>query len=29
IRSIIVPLLGDHVLREANHFLRILMMLSC
>lgn len=23
IRSIIVPLLGDHVLREANHFLRI------
>lgn len=22
-RSIIVPLLGDHVLREANHFLRI------
>lgn len=24
IRSIIVPLLGDHVLREANHFLRLL-----
>lgn len=24
IRSIIVPLLGDHVLREANHYLRIL-----
>jgi hypothetical protein len=24
IRSIIIPLLGDHVLREANHFLRIL-----
>lgn len=27
IRSIIVPLLGDHVLREANHFLRILKLL--
>jgi len=24
IRSIIIPLLGDHVLREANHFMRIL-----
>ena len=24
IRSIIVPLLADHVLREANHFIRIL-----
>ncbi len=24
IRSIIVPLLGDHVLREANHYLRLL-----
>lgn len=24
IRSIIIPLLGDHALREANHFLRIL-----
>lgn len=24
IRSIIIPLLGDHVLREANHFLRLL-----
>ncbi|MDD2498741.1 MAG: DUF2935 domain-containing protein [Desulfitobacteriaceae bacterium] len=24
IRSIILPLLGDHVLREANHFLRLL-----
>jgi hypothetical protein len=24
IRSIIIPLLGDHVLREADHFLRIL-----
>lgn len=26
IRSIIVPLLGDHVLREANHFLKLLKM---
>lgn len=26
IRSIIIPLLGDHVLREANHFLRLLEM---
>jgi hypothetical protein len=25
IKSIMVPLLGDHVLREANHFLRILL----
>ena len=24
IRSIILPLLADHVLREANHFIRIL-----
>jgi hypothetical protein len=24
IRSIIIPLLGDHVLREANHYLRII-----
>ena len=24
IRSIIIPLLGDHTLREANHFLRLL-----
>jgi len=24
IRSIIIPLLGDHVLREANHFIRLL-----
>jgi hypothetical protein len=28
IRSIIIPLLGDHVLREANHFLRILKLLK-
>lgn len=28
IRSIIIPLLGDHVLREANHFLRLLKMLD-
>ncbi|HHZ14092.1 MAG TPA: DUF2935 domain-containing protein [Clostridiales bacterium] len=27
IKSIILPLLGDHVLREANHYLRILKML--
>jgi len=26
IKSIIIPLLGDHVLREANHYLRILKM---
>lgn len=26
IRSIIIPLLGDHTLREANHFLRLLRM---
>lgn len=26
IRSIIIPLLGDHALREANHFLRLLRM---
>jgi len=24
IRSLILPLLADHVLREANHFIRIL-----
>ncbi|NLB53147.1 MAG: DUF2935 domain-containing protein, partial [Syntrophomonadaceae bacterium] len=24
IRSIIIPLLADHVLREANHFFRLL-----
>lgn len=24
IRSVILPLLADHVLREANHYLRIL-----
>lgn len=24
IRSIILPLLADHILREANHYLRIL-----
>jgi hypothetical protein len=29
IRSIIIPLLGDHTLREANHFLRLLRMFSC
>ncbi len=28
IKSIIPPLLADHVLREANHYLRILMMLN-
>jgi len=28
IRSIIIPLLGDHVLREANHYLRLLRMFS-
>ncbi|HHY90090.1 MAG TPA: DUF2935 domain-containing protein [Clostridiales bacterium] len=26
IRSVIIPLLGDHVLREANHYLRLLKM---
>lgn len=26
VRSIIIPLLGDHVLREANHYLRLLRM---
>ena len=26
IRSVILPLLADHVLREANHYLRILKM---
>jgi len=24
IKSIIIPLLGDHVLREANHYIRLL-----
>ena len=24
VKSIIIPLLGDHVLREANHYLRLL-----
>lgn len=24
VKSIIIPLLGDHTLREANHFLRLL-----
>ena len=24
IKSIIIPLLGDHILREANHYLRLL-----
>jgi hypothetical protein len=28
IRSIIIPLLGDHTLREANHYLRLLRMFS-
>lgn len=28
IRSIIIPLLGDHVLRESNHFIRLLHMFS-
>jgi hypothetical protein len=28
IRSIIIPLLGDHVLREANHYLRLLKMFN-
>jgi hypothetical protein len=28
VRSIIIPLLGDHVLREANHYLRLLKMFS-
>lgn len=28
IHSIIIPLLGDHVLREANHFLRLLKILE-
>ena len=28
IKSIIIPLLGDHVLREANHYLRLLKMAS-
>ncbi|PKM89224.1 MAG: hypothetical protein CVU87_05780 [Firmicutes bacterium HGW-Firmicutes-12] len=29
IRSIIIPLLGDHVLREANHYLRLLSLFKC
>ncbi len=29
IRSIIIPLLGDHTLREANHFLRLLRKFKC
>ena len=28
IRSLIIPLLGDHVLREANHYLRLLKIIS-
>lgn len=28
VKSIIIPLLGDHTLREANHFLRLLKMFS-
>jgi len=28
VRSIIIPLLGDHVLREANHYLRLLKMFN-
>ncbi len=28
VKSIIIPLLGDHVLREANHYLRLLNMFS-
>jgi hypothetical protein len=28
IKSIILPLLGDHTLREANHYLRLLKMFS-
>jgi hypothetical protein len=28
IKSIIIPLLGDHTLREANHYLRLLKMFS-
>lgn len=28
VKSIIIPLLGDHVLREANHYLRLLRMFS-
>jgi hypothetical protein len=29
VKSIIIPLLGDHVLREANHYLRLLKMFNC
>lgn len=29
IRSVILPLLADHVLREANHYLRILERAQC
>jgi hypothetical protein len=28
IKSIIIPLLGDHTLREANHYLRLLKIFS-
>jgi hypothetical protein len=28
VKSIIIPLLGDHVLREANHYLRLLKMFN-
>jgi len=28
VKSIIIPLLADHTLREANHFLRLLKMFS-
>lgn len=28
IKSIIIPLLGDHTLREANHYLRLLKILK-
>lgn len=29
IKSIIIPLLGDHTLREANHYLRLLRIFEC
>lgn len=29
IKSIIIPLLGDHTLREANHYLRLLKIFEC
>jgi hypothetical protein len=28
IRSVIIPLLGDHVLRESNHYFRLLNMFT-